>query len=129
MTKGIKLIYKNGDVDYFDPCDEIIIDNGLDTFNIKADTIKHIETYEDEEDDRKLRWRDEPPDKEGRWWHKFTKYQDEPLIGITEIWDINGELIVYMEGASKDRTLKEHLEIIAQTAKVQWAGPIPFPTD
>jgi len=50
---GIKLIYKNGKADYFDPCDEIIIDNGSHQYKIKADTIKTIETYEDEKEDEK----------------------------------------------------------------------------
>ena len=48
---GIKLIYKNGKNDYFDPCDEIIIDNGSHQYKIKADTIKHIETYEEDEEE------------------------------------------------------------------------------
>ena len=47
--KGIKIIYKNKEVDYYSPCNKIIIDNDHYQYNIQVDKIESIETYEEEE--------------------------------------------------------------------------------
>ena len=44
--KGIKITYKNGEIDWYDPCTQIIIDNGEHEYKIEVDDIKKIETYE-----------------------------------------------------------------------------------
>lgn len=52
--KGIKVTFKSGSVDHYDPCDEIIIDNGGHQYKIPVDDIEKLETYivEDEEDQK-----------------------------------------------------------------------------
>lgn len=47
--KGIKVELKDGSVEYYDPCDEIQIDNGINIYTIKVASIKSIEEYELEE--------------------------------------------------------------------------------
>ena len=44
--KGIKIILKDGTIDYYDPCEYIQIDNGEYVYKIKAEEIVSIETYE-----------------------------------------------------------------------------------
>jgi len=46
IYKGIKIKYKDDSIDWFDPCEEIIIDNDKHEYKIKVDEIKSIETYE-----------------------------------------------------------------------------------
>ncbi len=47
--KGIKITYKNGKVDWYDPCDEIIIDNGTHQYKIKVNQIEKMEEYTEDE--------------------------------------------------------------------------------
>lgn len=44
--KGIKIIFKDGDVEWYDPCDKIMIDNGECQYEIEVDKIESIKTYE-----------------------------------------------------------------------------------
>jgi len=46
LIKGIKVELKDGTVEYYDPCDEIQIYNGLNIYSIKVANIKSIEEYE-----------------------------------------------------------------------------------
>lgn len=46
MTKGIEVKFKSGKVDWYDPCDEIIIDNGANQYKLKVDEIESLNTYE-----------------------------------------------------------------------------------
>lgn len=50
---GIKIVFKDGTEDCYDPCEEILIDNGAFDYHIQVDTIKSISTYEVEENERK----------------------------------------------------------------------------
>ena len=58
MTKGIKVVFKDGTVDYFDPCDEIYIRTGYVSkidgapfeYAIKVDEIADLSTYKVEEE-------------------------------------------------------------------------------
>ena len=43
--EGIKVIYKDKTVDYFDPCCQIIIDNGAHCYKINVNDIESIEGY------------------------------------------------------------------------------------
>ena len=46
MDKGIEVVFKDGKVDWYDPCDEIIIDNGIHQYKLKVDNIESLTTYE-----------------------------------------------------------------------------------
>lgn len=48
MTE-IKITYKDGQIDWFSPCDEIIIDNGYHQYKVKVNKIKTIEAHEIED--------------------------------------------------------------------------------
>lgn len=45
MEKGIKITLKNGNIEHYDPCEEIIIDNGAHQYKVQVDDIEKIESY------------------------------------------------------------------------------------
>ena len=49
MYKGIRVTFKDGKVDWYDPCDEIIIDNCTNQYKIKVNAIEKLEEYTEDE--------------------------------------------------------------------------------
>ena len=49
--KGIKIIFKDGNYEWYSPCDSIMIDNGECQYEIKVDEIESIKTYEMDNDE------------------------------------------------------------------------------
>jgi len=43
--KGIKITFKDGSTDEIDPCENITIYNGFDSYEYEVDQIEKIETF------------------------------------------------------------------------------------